>query len=278
MPVLCYELIGNELDITNDNGDHVRSLLVHGTPDDTIALTAVYENAPVSFFGLYRKGVRLKEVGPSIFTAEVFYGAIPPGEALGQDVQVPEPVTADSNLGPGFSFSTTGGTVKITQAVEDVARYTHDAADPAPDVKGAIGVTKDGVEGCEIVAPNPSFTITIKRKNVTFAYYNTLVKLTGTVNNSKFKEHLAGEVRYDGAEGTFTTGEGWSVTHNFSASPNQENIAIGSITVTSKRGWDYLWVTYRKVVDGGVLTMIPRHVYVQQVYWYTNFHQLEVGI
>jgi hypothetical protein len=50
-----------------------------------------------------------------------------------------------------FSFDTTGGTGRITQAIRNKGNYgrTGDVLFP-PDFKGAIGVTDDGVEGCEV--------------------------------------------------------------------------------------------------------------------------------
>ncbi len=51
-----------------------------------------------------------------------------------------------------FSFDTTGGTQHITQGLAAGSTYVP-AGQTAPDFRGAIGVTSDSVEGCDIAVP-----------------------------------------------------------------------------------------------------------------------------
>jgi len=76
----------------------------------------------------------------------------------------------------------------------------------------------------------------------------------------------SGSKRGDGA---------WEITYDFASSPNREGLTIGAITDIDKKGWEYLWVLYSDVEDGGMLAKQPRAVYVEKVYEEGDFAKLD---
>jgi len=103
--------------------------------------------------------------------------------------------------------------------------------------------------------------------------------LTGKVNNASWKGFAAGEVLFLGVSGSKRGEDDWEITFRFAASPNRTNIQIGNITVASKKGWEYLWVRYADVEDGGSNTLVkqPVAVYVEKVYEEGDFSALGIG-
>jgi len=173
-----------------------------------------------------------------------------------------------------YEFDTTGGTTKITQSIATVNSYA--ASGTAPNFQGAIGVTKDGVEGCEIVAPAYAWQETYEFDNalLTESYRNGLAALTGTVCSGSFRGYPAGEVRFDGATGRRKNSSKTSVTFKFTQSPNASGLTIGSISSVAKKGWEYLWVLYEESSDENRLVKRPVAVYVEQVYKYVSWSGL----
>ena len=153
------------------------------------------------------------------------------------------------------------------------------APGPAPDFKGAIGVTTDGVEGVDITVPVFSFAVTryMAPASVTTAYVGNLYQLTGKVNSGNFTVTLdngvtlsfnAGECLFLGASGSKRGDEDWEITFRFAGSPNKTNLTIGDITVPAKAGWEYLWVRYSDQEDGDAKALVKRPIaaYVEKVY------------
>ena len=64
--------------------------------------------------------------------------------------------------------------------------------------------------------------------------------------------------------------------HTFAASENVTDLAVGAMTVSSKSGFDYLWVRYKQVdsPDGTNIIPNPAHAYVERVYEKTDFATL----
>ena len=112
----------------------------------------------------------------------------------------------------------------------------------------------------------------------TGTYKLTLFGLTGKVNNAAFRGFAAGEVLFLGAQGSKTGTGDWSISYRFAASPNVANLTVGDITVTEKRGWDYLWVSYADSKDDTAKRLVKKPVaaYVEQVYGYADFSLLGI--
>ena len=179
-----------------------------------------------------------------------------------------------------FTFDTGGGTQHITQSISTVNRYAPPGK-TAPDFGGAIGVTHDNVEGVDITVPVYAFSEThyLADAVVTPAYRGTLFNLTGKVNSASFKGLAAGECLFLGASGSKRGADDWEISFKFAGSPNRTNINVGGITVSSKKGWEYMWVRYADSEDAGANAIVkkPVAVYVEKVYEEGNFAGLGIG-
>lgn len=231
---------------------------VRGTNDDYSARVTVQAGSPVAFdvyndgtLVLWRESISVEPVGDELWEGIVRYSRVPP--------------TDEST----FSFDTGGGTQHITQSRQNVARYAPPGK-TAPDCKGAIGVTPDGVEGVDITVPVYQFSEThyLPDSLVTPAYKATLFALTGRVNDGTFKGFAAGECLFLGATGSKRGSGDWEITYRFAASPNATNLTLGDITGINKKGFEYLWVRYEDVEDTTAKALVkrPTAVYVEKVY------------
>lgn len=183
-----------------------------------------------------------------------------------------------------LSFDTGGGRTKITQSL---GTTSYAATGTAPNFEGAIGVTKDGVEGIEILVPALSFTITQRFAPgfVTNAYIKLLATLTGCVNGGAFRGCDPGEVLFEGATGTQANSQAWwDISFKFSAQQNASTtngnaLTVGTITNIDKNGFQYLWVRYQDVDDTTAKALVkqPLAVYVETVYNSADFSQLGIG-
>jgi len=64
------------------------------------------------------------------------------------------------------------------------------------------------------------------------------------------------------------------------ASPNRTNINVGGITVSSKKGWEYMWVRYADAEDAAANAIVkkPVAVYLEKVYEDGGFAGLGIGV
>ena len=176
-------------------------------------------------------------------------------------------------LGPEWSFSTIGGTEKLLRSIETVAALPVGA----PDYDRAINVTKDGVEGVELIQPKLELVCKKTHNFMTLSYIRLLSYMTGMVNNRKWGPFRLGEMLLMGAEGQQDQRGKWVVTYRFLNSRTMNNIAIdvaGDIIIPSKRGHDYLWTRLTEGQVGDALTLKVDAAYVEQVYPYENFNKL----
>lgn len=176
-----------------------------------------------------------------------------------------------------LSFDTTGGQQHVTQSLSTVGVYPSDS----PDMGGAIGYDGHRVNGVDITTPAYTFTEqhTFERRDVNDAYRRTLAGLTGRINKKKFRRFEPGEVLFKGATGSMITTDGeikWQLLFHFATSPNRFNFYVGDIFVKEKLGWDYLWVLYGDEVNSNRLIKRPRNVYIEQMYDFGNFSELEI--
>lgn len=263
MSVVVYEKWDSrETTISEDSTVDLR-YIIRGTDDDASANDALLTAAPVLYGGLVRQSAHIERIAEDAWEGSVRYGLLGP------------PETGDSS----FSFDTGGGTQHITQSLATVGAYS--ASGPPPNFHGAIGVSRDSVEGVDITVPVYNFTEThyIDADLVTGAYKAALFYLTGTVNNAPFRGFAAGEVLFLGASGSKRGPEDWEITYRFAASPNVTDLVVGSISGINKRGWEYLWVRYEDAEDTAAKMLVKRPVaaYVEQVYPYGDFSGLGIG-
>jgi hypothetical protein len=241
-----------------------------------------YPNQPQN--RLHAESYSLEYLGDKAWQLEVSY--VSDGA---NDDQQPDPLKRSR------SFDTGGATQHITQAIpsslfpEGEQRF-HTGSPAAPNMKGAIGVDGDTVQGVDIVVPQLTWTETydVPTLYVTTAYIKKVSQLTGTVNNAAFRGFAEGEVLFMGASGSQQwdqdKGDGpWSLSYKFVASANQGQektfpaIKIGDIENIAKDGHDYLWVRYEDAVENSTLLKKPKFVYVNKVYRRGNFKDLGIG-
>lgn len=179
-----------------------------------------------------------------------------------------------------YTFDTGGGNARITQSLATVSSYAPVGL-TAPDFQGAIGVSDDRVEGCEIPSRNYQWTETHRFADglVDAGYRADLFALTGRYNNASFKGFAAGEVLLLGVTGSKRGDEQWSLTFRFAASPNVTGLTLGTITGIAKLGWHYLWVRYADFEDAIAYAVVKRPIaaYVERVLEPGDFSLLGIG-
>jgi hypothetical protein len=168
-----------------------------------------------------------------------------------------------------WDFDTTGGTIHITQAKAEVARYP---ANQAPNQRGVIAVDGDEVKGTEIVIPAMKINVQFRHPLgvITIPQAKFLSSITGTVNSDNFLTFAPGEVLFLGARGSDGSNAEATVGYQFAIGKNLTNQTIGTITGVAKKAWDVAWIRYKDNVvtaDSKQLpTREPKFVYVDRVY------------
>lgn len=209
-------------------------------------------------------------------------------------------VTVEYSTGQGFTpatraFRVGAAPVKITQSLN--TRFRRTAADvdgdgnptpgvgSAPDHQGAIGISDDGVQGCDKVVGVMSWSKTVQRAACSDAYIRTLSNLVGKTNNAPFYGYPAYTLMYMGCEpseakdvllgGTLSI---WNLTHTFDHAETRVNIGVGGLVVPEKRGHEYVWFEYKPAVNGGARVQRPVAAYVEEVAGSGNFELIGIGL
>ena len=285
MPLTVYQKYGSPdgrfvNPVDGAGSSFTYTYVVLGTDNVTTATNAVAATAPLLYTAddgqiLVRQEFTPRPTGPETWDVEVRYGTE-------DDRKSREPPEAGFWR---FSFDTTGGSHKITQSLETLHRVEADPADPAPDVKQAIGWDGKKVNGVEIVVPKLEFDITAyyAPTAITTGYMKDLARKTGRTNAAAWLGFAEGEVLYMGSTGDgdvpLTCGvrvKPIPIVHKFAASENIENLVIGDMTVPSKKGFEYIWVRYKQIESTDTTNLIPKpvHAYVERVYEKVDFAAL----
>lgn len=263
MPVTVEEKFGRVL---SDESAEL-TYIVRGTGDDVAARAAVLGAAPLTHNNLKRDDAEVEEIATDMWLGVVRY-------VSSEDAP---PLAGESS----FSFETRGGTQHITQSLATPGSYAAPDIPAAPDFRGAIGVTADGVEGVDITVPVYTFSEThhLTDATVTTAYKAALFGLTGRVNDAAFKGLAAGECLFLGAAGSKRGEDPWEISFAFAGSPNVTGLTIGPIPGVAKKGWEYLWVRYQEAEDATAKMLIRKPVaaYVERVYREGSFSALGIG-
>ena len=268
MPLSMIEQIDSRVWTTGENASVTLKYILEGTSDDLTAKLLVTNSTATEYEGLVRQSIELEPVevntaaGSGKWNVTVKYG--------------PRPAPAETGES-SFQFDTGGGTMHVTQSISTSGRYAP-AGKTAPDFKGAIGVTRDSVEGVDITVPVYTWSEThyLPDSQVNkSAYY----ALTGKVNNGLFKGCAAGECLFLGASGSKRGSDDWEITFKFAASPNRSNFSVGDIAGISKKGWEYMWVRYEDAEDAAAKAIVkkPMAVYIERVYEEGNLAGLGIG-
>lgn len=233
--------------IGSDNAGFVNSYALGATP---AIVSTIYGT-------LYRQDIAVRKTGHKQFDITVPYG------------------TRKNETGEWtWDFDTTGGTVHISHARSEVARYP---STTAPDQKGAIGVNGDEVEGTDIIIPVLKVNVNFRHPLgvITIAQAKFLSNITGSVNSQPFLSFDPGEVLFLGARGSDGSTAESTVNYQFAMSSNATGLSIGDITGIAKKGHEYLWVRYEDAeatADSVVQPVrLAKFVYIDQVYPTTDF-------
>ena len=269
---------------------------------------------PAEIQGIPRGSLSSTRLAPGRFLVEVEYasgirpqaeqgaGQSPPAEDQSLPGQIesgiasrPEsqPRQASELLGPELSFSTGGGTQRIY--ISKLTRHAigrkdqagaGNVAAPAPNFHRLIGVSKSGIEGCEVFAPQCNFTVSQRFAKLELGYFNKLMKATATTNKEAFCGFQSGEVLFFGADGGYRHGDEnpWSISGKFGMSPNRKDVDLdddpGNLRFTDVKGWNYIWTYNEKTTEtiGGVTYEIerPKFAYCEKVYDETDFKVLKM--
>jgi len=226
---------------------------------------AAIQASPASYDGLVRKSATIEQLAENHYEIAIEYG----------ERKRPEPGEFS------FTFDTTGATQKMTQAKENLGNYAP-SGETAPNFYGAINVSKDAVNGVDI--PSRQYRMTETHAfyvwQINQAYLDCFMLLTGTVNQTYFRNKPPGDILFLGGSGSYRGEEKIEITYQFSYSPTMYNVIAGDIVVPVKRGWDYLWWRYADVEDTGAKTIVKRPVsaHLERVFDYNNFALLGIGL
>lgn len=254
--------------------------------------------SPETYLGFIRQTITPKRIGPLIYKTDVHYGTVGQGGSEQPTGTTPTPPTQPGGggggsenvpLGPDYNLEVTGGTVHITKSFE--TRYRRAFGDDdtetgsAPDYQGAIGVSKDHVEGVDVLDTGVEWSRTVIRENVTNAYVDGLAALRGKVNNAIYYNGEIGEQLYIGTSGKATENGKWSLTHKFIKRKNQTDLIIVagdpedgaypydalSLTLPVVRGHEHVWVKYAENTVGDEVAPRPLYAYVEVIHQLGNF-------
>lgn len=169
------------------------------------------------------------------------------------------------------AVSTSGGKWVLVASINAVGT--------ADSFKQAIGVTTSGVAGADIYTPAVSFSVVTQADPFNLPQIRVLRDLTATVNNATWYGFDAGEVLYLGCSTQVGVANKWTLTHKFAIGKNVLACPVSdTLVVPLKPAWDYLWCTYQAATGAGQVLQVPKAAYVEQVYRYTDFSLLGIGV
>lgn len=256
---------------TNQSAKFETEWIVRDASSELEAVEAINSRAPlgVQIGGTLcvRQETQVRPLGAGLYEGTVSYG--PESD--------PESRKDFEPLENRISFDTTGGTTKITRAEQEVSRHAcYSMSSQPPDLKGAIGFDGKRVNGVDIVIPKMEFQVIVYYAPATVSgmnWWKQMAANTGKVNSDAWLSFQPGEVLFNGARGDvpIPTVAGQRVkpvpvTMSFSAMANRDDITIGISSPITKQGWDYLWVRYERMEQGGLDFPVPVHAYVDRVY------------
>lgn len=268
-----------------DSVDASLEYVIQGTIDRTIVLNTVRATAPATFPDepkLVRGDITIRPLGGLLWRASVpyipDYAPLYPARGLvGPPIPAPIGPTLNDPLGADFAFDITAQTEHVTQSIQTVDKYNRGGG-VAPDYKGAIGVTKDSILGCDRIKPYLEWSRTVTLTSTTFEYWYTVSGLVGTTNKFTWYGAAEGTLLFLGVSGNIKDFNKCVATFKFAYAPNLTAILIcDGLTVANKAAWDFLWVAYKNIDDTNKLAQQPFAAFVERVYRREDFIQLGIG-
>jgi hypothetical protein len=264
-----------------------------GTADPASGETEV----PYFFSGLtIQPNYDVREIGTDKWYVTARYGrlhpeSVSPGGAPADTLTRPEhgdqAPDMNTELLPEYEYSTSGGTLPITQSLKTWQSVKRGGG-AAANYRGAIGynpITRE-VKGTEkhVFTSNWTISVSIPKAAVTAAYLNTIESLYGKVNDTKFFGYQRGRVLFMGVSPmrfTFTSGGLWRATFHFGTQRHRGEVKVVDdptygLTLNNVHGWSHVWVTYSQEVIGGLPYMIPDQAYEEQIYEYADLNAMNL--
>lgn len=296
MPGTAYELWNSRS--FDDAGNYTFRYLVTDTDNTDDVKLLVAAAAPATYKGTLRGSPSAQSIGFKKWHAEIKYSPLiraaasnetgtDPGQQgeTGAGGNMPQGVSGATPLNLEYSFSTANGTKRIYAALEHVASHGRLGAggvgpeQPAPDHRGLINVTENGVEGVDIIAPGAQFTISKKLRLITWGYFKRLLATTARTNDKVWGPFAIDECLCMGATGRYTNSDDqfpWALDVAFGFEPtNEAAITIGDCIVPAgeKHGWYYMWTEFEPQddEDNKFLVKRPLAVHIERVYDRANF-------
>lgn len=223
-----------------------------------------------------------KHLGNGYWEVEANY--ITSGGGQSEEQEQPEGGGGPIGIIRSITYDSTGGMQHITSALDE-RRFGANA----PDMKKAIGVNGDSVEGVDVVVPVFEWTeeYEIPGALATASYFQTVSKLTGKINNEEFRGYAAGEVLFLGISGGVRYNPNQQIeseakttrlAFRFAAKENQATApSVGDIALTDIGGWDYIWVRYDDAAQNGIGLKTPVAVYANKVYKSGDFSTMRLA-
>lgn len=232
------------------------------------AVPSLFDLFGNGLFLLPRKSIGWRRVGKDVWEADVVYSTS---------------ATTDDGV-PGLISES----VRVTRSTEHItaSKETRFASTGAPDHKNMIGVTENGVEGCDIRIAGCAYSLEylLPDSFVTASWRRDVFNLARNtpINDAAFKGLERGEVSFEGFSLERRRGEGnWRATFEFIVSPNVTGIDVGDISepLAVKEGHDYFWVMSRRSEDATAKSIVSRPIafYVERVYDYGDFSIIGIG-
>lgn len=291
MPIIVSEAARSGPFIVNWNEARVTRLYnIQGAENELAAKEALNGWSPLFWLGLRKNEIAAEPQGGGFWSGRVEYVNPQAGELQGQNglsggtsegggAAIPPQYEDETKLGSEMSLSSGSGTTHITQSLATINRYP----DTAKDYRQAIGVSKDGIAGTDIHSPAPEFSITNRVEYVTMAYWRRLCEMqrTSPMNAFKWNTFPPHTLLFLGISGDRYIGnsngdDSRMMTFRFAYSATLKDIVIrpntqaapndNGLTVAIKRGWDYLWCTYKDSEVDGDVVKIADAAYVERVY------------
>ena len=243
--------------------------IVRGTKNDIVAKNYLIMKTSALYDGMRRESASIKNLGYDSNTSDWWEGTVKYSWKKNDrdDENWPLPV---------YSFDTSGGMFKITHSIETKEKISA-TGEQAPDFDGGIHVSKDKIDGVDVVIPKLGFSEThhVPFSTVTGSFVKDLARATGKTNSDVFRTFAAGELLFLGCSGTKGDTD-VTLQYKFEASQNMENQKVGSVTIESKQGHDYVWTYFSDQQDSlsGLTVNKLRAVYVEKIYESISFSEV----
>ena len=254
-----HEIIGSGGSTqTPRNGEFQKKYRITGTRNEADVRTAVQNTAPAMIEGLPLGQITVSAVDWKVWDATCTYT-----------------YTELERLASTWSFNANNATTHINHSLATVRTYALQPNRAAPNFENAINVTKDDVQGVDVMVPQMNLTETHKYSPlaVNTQFLKTINNYTGHVNAGTFRGFAPGEVLFTGASGSFNDTL-VSITYNFQVGSNITLSVAG--TPVQKGAFQYLWVYYEDEEDEDSETIVKKPVsaYVERIYPNVQFSLL----